>query len=256
MSGSKLKIDLRRNKILEILRANGKVYVTELSDILNASAVTIRTDLSALEKDGQLIRMSGGAVLPIHKTSDCNVFPKSIQNLKQKQIIADAVVDLIQDGNTLFINSGTTTQIISEVLKTRKNLNIVTNSLAVAVNLGSVPTFRVILLGGEINSLYGFTYGADTQDQLNLYRADWAILSIDGFSDQGKITTYHTEEAVIDRTMMQRSGKVLIAADSSKIGRTGFSFVSDCDSKVQLVTDCSADVADAIKEKGVAVINV
>ena len=178
--------------------------------------------------------MAGGAVLPNEET---NPTFSPINNREAKQEIATAVADFIQDGNTLFINSGTTTLLVAEALKTKKNLSIVTNSLPIATLLGKVPTFRVILLGGTFNTQYAFTYGTDTQEQLNRYGADWAILSVDGVSPDGDISTCHAEEAIIDRLMITRAKKVLIVADTTKIGRTGFSYVSRCDNKIKILTN-------------------
>lgn len=228
------KIALRRNKILDILHKEKKVYIANLSELLGASLVTIRNDLDVLASQGELVRMAGGAVLP----NDGSEHPRRlINNYEQKREIAESVAELIQDGDTLFINSGTTTLLVAEELKAKKNLSVVTNSVSVATTLGGVPSFRVILLGGTINTQYEFTYGADTQDHLNRYGADWAILSVDGVSSDGDISTCHAEEAIIDRIMIARAKKVLIAADSTKIGRTGFSFVSRCDEKTKILTN-------------------
>lgn len=232
--GSQSKITLRRNAILEILEKEKKVYIADLSKRFGASLVTIRSDLDVLAEEGKLVRMAGGAILP----SDGNgASAPKIVHYEEKRELAVQAAQLIQDGDTLFINSGTTTELISKELKIRKNLNIVTNSLSVATELGTVPSFRVILLGGAINSQYGFTYGADTQDHLNRFSADRAILSIDGISDEGEISTCHAEEAIIDRIMIARAKRVLIVADSTKIGRTGFSYVSHCDAKTQILTN-------------------
>lgn len=238
MAESRLKIDVRRNKILEELRQEGKVFVSRLSESLGATPVTIRNDLAALEKDGYLIRMQGGAVL---SQRPANLFACGAENndsaVAQKREIARAAVSLIEDGDTLFINSGSTTRQIARALREKKNLNIVTNSLAVALDLGNIPGFRVLLLGGEINATYEFTYGGDAQEQLGKYQADWAVLSVDGVSAASGITTHHAEEAIIDRLMIGNSRKVIIAADKSKIGRAGFTRVCDADAKVWLVTD-------------------
>ncbi len=228
------KIGIRRNKILDILRKEKKVYIASLSETLGASLVTIRSDLDALADEGKLVRMAGGAILP---SGEVLAHEHSIENYDQKREIAVATAQLVQDGDTLFLNSGTTTLIVAEELKARKNLSVVTNSLSVATTLGSVPSFRVILLGGSINSQYSFTYGADTQDHLNRFGADWAILSVDGVSPEGEISTCHAEEAIIDRIMIARAKKVLIVADETKIGRTGFSYVSRCDDKIKILTN-------------------
>jgi DeoR/GlpR family transcriptional regulator of sugar metabolism len=230
----KTKINARRKKILELLRKDKKVYIADLSQLLGASLVTIRSDLDALAEQGQLIRMAGGAVLP---NDEHTVSGPTIENQEEKQEIALTASSLINDGDTLFINSGTTTLLFAEALKTKKNLSVVTNSVAIANSLGKIPTFRVILLGGTFNPQFAFTYGADTQEQLNRFGADWAVLSVDGVSADGDISTCHAEEAIIDRIMINRSKKILILADQTKIGRTGFSYVSRCDDKIKILTN-------------------
>lgn len=229
------KIELRRSRILQTLRREGMVSVTRLSEDLGATAVTIRSDLAALEQEGYLMRVQGGAV-PSRETS-----PESdLDNLsyaEEKHAIAAAVAARVRDGDTLFINCGTTSVCVARALKQRKNLSIVTNALAVANELGGVPTFRVLLLGGVVNARYGYTYGSDAQDQLSQYQADWAILSVDGVSPKGGITTYHAEEAILDRMMMDGAKKILITADRSKIGRTGFTRIRDCVPGLWVVTD-------------------
>jgi len=258
MANSNLKIDIRRNKILEYLRQDGRVYVSDLSEKLGATPVTIRTDLAALEKEGHIIRMSGGAVPVVKGTSvSGNVVSNINDNYNEKKAIAQAIAEILNDGDTLFINSGSTTQIVAEELKVRKNLNIVTNSLAVATALGDVPTFCVILLGGEVNPGYGFTYGGDAQEQLGKYQADWAILSVDSVCKDGGITTFHAEEAIIDRIMMNCAETTIIAADKTKIGRSGFSRVCDCNApNIRLVTNFTApeEHIEPLIESGIAVV--
>lgn len=241
MASEKLKIDARRRKILAILNRDGQVRVTELSRELEATPVTIRSDLSALERDGYLERVSGGAVQTVK-----NYYNMEFQQRKQagsavKKRLAAVVSGLIHDGDTLMINSGTTTYEVAVELKKHKNLNIVTNSLSVAVELGAHPTFRVILLGGDINAQYAFTYGTDAQEQLKKYRADYAILSMDGVCPDSGLTTYHAEEALMDRMMLERSQRTIVAAESRKIGREGFSHVCDAAGLGCLVTDSDAD---------------
>lgn len=257
MAGGKLKIEIRRQKILEQLNRTGKVSVIELSAMLDVTPVTIRNDLTELEQEGCLLRVPGGAVqVPVTGNTSGNGFnPNQDTNKIQKEAIAKAVAELVRDGDTLFINSGTTSERIAEALDIRKNLNIVTNALQVALALGNVPSFRVLLIGGEINARYGFTHGGDAQDQLGNYQADWCILSVDGVSAKGGITTHHAEEAIIDRIMSAGAKKTVIAADSTKIGRAGFSRVSAAGTEMLLITDPAADGAalDALREQGMTV---
>ncbi len=255
MADSKLKIDIRRDRILELLRQTGKVQVSELSKELGATPVTIRNDLDALERDGYLVRIQGGALLRARSSDNWSGVGQETSCLEEKQAIARAVVAQIPDGSTLFLNSGTTTHCLAVALKERHSLNVVTNSLAVAMELGKHPTIHVLLLGGEINTQYGFTYGADAEDQLRRYQAGWAILSVDGVSAKGGVTSFHAEETTIDRMMIERAKHVIIAADSTKISRTGFTRICDIGPAVKLVTDpkCSRDSIFELKDLGMQV---
>ncbi len=224
----------RQRSILQELENRERVSVTELSELFCTTEVTIRNDLTSLEQAGKLMRVHGGAVrFPQSQT-------ESTVNLSAKETIALAAAAQIRDGDTLFINSGTTSVCVARALKEKRNLNIVTNSLDVATELGDVSTFRVLLLGGEINARYGFTYGGDAQEQLGRYQANWAILSVDGVSPEGGITTYHAEEAILDRMMILGARGTMIVADSSKIGKAGFTRVQDCEAPLMLVTDAEA----------------
>lgn len=237
MADSKLKIDIRRDRILELLRQKGKVQVSELSKELGATPVTIRNDLDALERDGYLVRIQGGALLRDRSVGDWTGPSQEPVCLEEKQAIARAVVAQIPDGSTLFLNSGTTTHCLAVALKDRRNLNVVTNSLAVAMELGKLPMIHVLLLGGEINAQYGFTYGIDAEEQLRRYQAGWAVLSVDGVSAKGGVTSFHAEETTIDRMMIERSKRVIIAADHTKISRTGFTHICDIGPEVKLLGD-------------------
>ncbi len=250
-----LKIDVRRKKILEILRRDGQVRVSQLSDMLGATVVTIRSDLDALEQDGYLERTQGGAIQTMKNYYNMEFQRRKQENMESKKAIAAAAAALVSDGDTLFINSGTTTYFTAVELKQRKNLNVVTNSISVAVELGGLPTFRVILLGGDISAQYSFTYGDDVKEQLSRYRANWAILSVDGVNPGTGITTYHAEESVIDRIMVERAQTPVIVADSSKLGRESFSRISPLAGGTVLVTDRAADpvLLARIKEEGVDV---
>lgn len=243
MTGSK-KSQERKKKILEILNRDGTVKVVSLSEILNATVVTIRSDLVALEKEDYLQRTSGGAVLTIKNLYKVDLQQRRQENYKQKKAIAGQAASLIQDGDTIIINSGTTSFFTACELKKRKNLNVVTNSLEIALELGGIPTFRVVLLGGEINAQYSFSYGNDAIEQLRKYKADWTILSIDGICANVGLTTCHPEESLVDRTMIDRARKTMVVADSTKMGREGFAFVSTLSEKTVWITDWCVNEKD------------
>ena len=227
--------------------------VSDLSRELGASVVTIRTDLDSLEQDGYLERVQGGAIQKARVNADWLEL-ESRQDAEKRRIAEEAARHL-KDGSTLFINSGTTTRHLAVALKQHKSLNVVTNSLAVSMELGNIPSIHVILLGGEINTQYAFTYGEDAREQLKHYQADWAVLSIDGISDPAGVTTFHAEEAVVDRMMMDRARKTMIIADYTKVGRAGFPCLHRLDGTLELVTDekCSRTEVKKLEAKGVKV---
>ena len=253
-----LKIDVRRKKILELLANEGRVHVSSLSKLLGATVVTIRNDLTELEKSGQLERIQGGAIQTKKAYYNLEFEQRKQENKLNKKAIANAATSLIDNGETIFINSGTTTYYTAIALKAYKNLNIVTNSIFIALELGDVPTFRVILLGGEINSQYFFTYGNDAQEQLSMYKADKVILSMDGIGLDTGLTTYHAEEAVIGRLMMERARQTIIVADSTKLNHESFYSVVPLVRDSYWITDANAKKHERLQEdflaKGVTVV--
>lgn len=256
MADGTLKIDERRRRILELLRHEGRVRVTRLSEQLGTTAVTIRSDLGALEREGYLERVQGGAIQSVKNFYNMDFQHRKQERMEEKKRIATAAAGLIGDGDTLMINSGTTTYFTAAELKKRKNLNIVTNSLSVAIELGDVPTFRVILLGGEVNAQYSFSCGEDAKQQLMRYKADYAVLSVDGICPRGGVTTYHAEERMVDVLMMDRADRTLIVADSSKLGRESFSHVCALDQVGAWVTDGGAGgpLLDDVRAAGVDIV--
>ena len=254
MADNKLKIDIRRGKIMETLRREGKVQVSDLSRELGVTRVTVRNDLDALEQEGYLERIQGGAIL-----KNQTAMPGWGGNCaEEKQAIAEAAARWIEDGNTLFLNSGTTTRYVAAALKKHKNINVVTNSLTAAMELGAVPSVHALLLGGEINTQYAFTYGGDAQEQLRHYQADWAIMAVDGISSHSGVTSFHADEATINRMMLERAKHVLIVADHTKIGRAGFAHLCDAGPNVKLITGRESDAAAVaeLEELGLEIIIV
>ena len=242
MSNSKQEIEARRGKILDILNEKGKVSVSGLSNQFSVTPVTIRNDLNILEKDGKLIRRQGGAVSVTDIRGD-SALPKNakINCLDEKRAIASEIVKMIQPAATVFINSGTTTLVLAEALKAIPRLMVLTNSVAIATELSTKSSFEVVLLGGAMNVQYGFMYGGDAQEQLKKYQADWCILSADGISMNSGVTTYHPEEAAVNKIMFSKARRRIIAADHTKIGRDGFSSICEIGPDFELITDSYAN---------------
>ena len=252
MGATELKIDARRQKILELLSRTGRVFVAELSREFGTTAATIRTDLDALERAGELERVQGGAIAKPKMARR----ESATERLPEKQAIGAAAAALIRDGDTLFMNSGTTTTEVAYAIRQHRKLNIVTNSVAIASELSEVPTFRVILLGGSLSTQYGFTYGGDAQEQLMKYQADHAIVSIDGVSREEGISTYHADEAILVRLMTERAKSTVVVADHTKIGRAGFTRICPLENVDILVTDsaCPREATAPLERDGLTIL--
>ncbi len=239
--------DDRRKKILELLNRDGSVKVSHLSKLFDISEVTIRTDLADMEYKGLLTRVHGGAVSSYKPYYSMSLNQRMSTNQEQKEVIAAKIAEMIEDNDTIMLNSGTTTLLVFRALPQNLNLSIVTNSISIALEGTSNPNFNIILLGGLINSKYQFTFGDDAIRQLKSYHADKLILSVDGIDTEHGFSTYYDKEAEIDRIMLQQSSVNIVAADHSKFDRCAFTKISDLAVADYIVTD--SDVPPALKSK-------
>ena len=257
MAKQKLKIDERRKSIAEYVSQRGEVRVSELSERYGTTGVTIRNDLAALEASGYLKRVSGGAIHNANNFYNLNFIQRNQHNAELKSEVGKNVASYIKDGETIFINSGATTYYTAVALKERKNLSVVTNSITIAIELEAHRGFRVVLLGGRLNPQYAFTYGSDALEQLNKYKADVAILSIDGTHPNSRFTTYHPEEAIIDQVMISQSRRCIIASDYTKIGHESFTQVSGVPDSALIVTNKCIDphVVAKFKKNGFNIVS-
>lgn len=232
-----MELNERKQKILELLEENGSVTVTELSKQFDISEVTVRTYLTDLESKGLLSRVHGGAISSYKPYYSMNLNQRLNTNQTEKKKIAEKIAQMIDDRDTVMLNSGTTTLLVFRSLPTNYNLNIVTNSVAIALEAADIPNFNVCLIGGYINAKYQFTYGDDATEQLKKYHADKLILSVDGIDAQNGFSTYYDKESAVDRTMIEQSEVCIIAADTTKFERTAFAKISPLDVADIIVTN-------------------
>ena len=237
----------RRTAIMEILKKDDEVKVSRLAEIFGISGVTIRGDLSEMERAGLLRRTHGGAVSTRKAYYNMSLSDRMKVNRDEKIRIAKACAALIKDGDTLMIDSGTTTRYLAIELAERNCLTIVTNAMLIAEEFVYNNSVNVILLGGNMDLLYQYTYGNDTIAQLSKYRADKTVIAADGFSVDHGLTTYHHQEADVSRCMIERANTVIAVADHSKIGKEGFSRIAPFESVDILVTDRYPDTMSELE---------
>jgi len=254
--------DQRKARIVELLNENGEVKVSALSKMFNISEVTIRFDLEALENEGLLSRVYGGAVSSGKLYHEMDLKQRFMANEAEKKAIAEQIASMINNNDTIMMNAGTTLTYVLRALKgtgrKKKNISLVTNSIQTALEASSYQGFNVTLLGGYIDSKYQFTYGSDVIQQLSNYHADKLILSVDGINCDAGYTLYYSHETDVTRTMMSRSATTIVAADCSKIGRIAFANAAPLDKADYIVTNEAApkDYVEAIRERGVNVVLV
>jgi len=251
-----MALNERKQKILEILEKNGAVKVTELSKTLGTSEVTIRNYLADMESKGLLSRVHGGAMSSYKPYYSMNFSQRLETNQNEKSAIAKKIASMIEQNDTIMLNSGTTTLLVFRSLPMSYNLNIVTNSISIALEASDNPNFNVILVGGAVNTKYQFTFGTDAVAQLKNYHADKLILSVDGIDSSKGFTTYYDKEAEIDRTMIAQSEKCIVAADFSKFDRAAFAKISDHTVADYIVTnkDVSSEMLTKFSASGTDII--
>ena len=248
--------DDRKQQILNMIQANGNVKVYELSKLFGVSEVTIRTDLADMESKGLLSRIHGGAISSYKPYYSMNLNQRLEANQSAKVEIAQRISQLISPNDTIMLNSGTTTLLAFRKFPVEYNLNIVTNSVSIALEASSNPNYNVVLIGGAVNTKYQFTFGADAVEQLKKYYADKLILSVDGVDVSSGFTTYYDKEADIARTMIERSHTRIIAADNSKFKHSAFVKISDLSVADHIVTNsrCDKSFLKELREYGIEVI--
>jgi DeoR family transcriptional regulator of aga operon len=235
----------RRMKILELINLKGQVRVNDLSQIYNVSEVTIRNDLTQLEKKGLLIKTRGGGLKTQRVGIDQKINEKAKINYKEKQAIGKKASEIIKDDDTIIVDSGTTTLEIVKNLNSIKNLTVITNSLNIASHLVN-EEIKVILLGGMLRHNSLSLIGSIAENSIKNFYCDKLFIGVDGIDSQYGISTPNSEEAYLNRLMIEISKEVIIVTDSSKFKRRSFAFIAPM-SEVDIVITDSKIPEDELK---------
>ena len=239
-----LTID-RRVKILDLINTNGQVSVKELNKRFNVSEVTIRNDLSHLEKKGLLIKTRGGGLKIQRVGIDQQLNEKAKIYSKEKQAIGKKAAEIIKDNDTILLDSGTTTVEVARKLGKINNLTVITNALNIANQLIR-DEIKVILLGGILRSKSLSLIGSIGENSIKNFYCDKCFIGVDGIDSQSGIYTPNPEEANLNRLMIEASKEVIIVTDSSKFKRKSFAFIAPI-SKVQMIITDSRIPEDELK---------
>jgi DeoR family transcriptional regulator of aga operon len=230
----------RLSSILETLSRDGSVAVTELADGLGVSVSTIRRDLELLDEQRLLSRTHGGAVARA-VSYELPLRYKAARHEDEKRRIGQAAEALVPERATVGLTGGTTTAEVARALAARQGLTVVTNALNIASELAVRPNLKLVVPGGvarpESYELVG-PLGEANIAGLNL---DFAFVGVDGISVEAGCTTHHEVEAHTNRALIERARRVVVVADSSKLGAVAFARICTLSEIDELITDKAAD---------------
>jgi DeoR family transcriptional regulator of aga operon len=257
-NGSDMLIDERRQHMLAKIEREGRALVSELSEELGISRITIRKDLDYLESKGLLQRTHGGA-LPTQGSAllDPSLREKEQKQLKEKQRIAVAAASLVEEGLCILLDSGTTTTAIARELRRFSHLTIITNAVNIASELAGTD-FEVILTGGTLRKNSFSLVGPLAEDVLSAMHADILFLGVDGFDTKVGLSTPNLLESRVNRAMVNAATRVVAVCDSTKFSRRSLALIVPPAAIHTVITDDQLDdeEAETLKSAGIEVIRV
>jgi len=227
----------RRAKIIDEIEQKGVVKVKDLSNLFGVSEVTIRNDLVQLEKKNILVRAHGGAMKFQRVGVDFELDVKSKKHLIEKQKIGKKAADLIKDGDTIILDSGTTTLQIAKYVSHINDLTVITNSLNIAGQLVDNRNVKVIVPGGNLRRKSLSLIGSIAENSIKNYYCDKVFLGVDGIDTNYGISTPNSEEAHLNNIMINISREVIVVTDSSKFLRKSFAFIAPLSKINTIITD-------------------
>lgn len=244
----------RRKQILQRINDKGEVLINELSKEFEVSEVTIRNDLKQLEQKRVLVRARGGAMKMNNNVSlDQQISEKDKINFIEKAAIGKKAAELVKEGDTMIMDSGTTTAEIVKNLSGFNELTIITNALNIVNQLILLPNIKVIIPGGYLRRTSMSLVGPLAEKNFNKFYVDKVFLGVDGFDIHQGIFTPIFEEAYLNEIMIQVAREVILVADSSKFKRKSLAFIGPTNVIDTIVTDSGITNEDKRKLEDVGI---
>ncbi len=250
----------RHNLILETLMKHESIPVSNLSMLLDVSAVTIRKDLSELEKNSKLYRSHGRAILIDPYINNRSIIEKENLARHEKAQIGQLASSLITKDDSIIIASGTTVLAMARCIKPIHRLTVISASLKVSELLGANEAIDLIQLGGTLRTSSLSVVGKYAENALQGFSCSKLFIGVDGIDLDFGITTTDMRESDLNRAMMRTAQKTIVLADSSKFRRRGFSKIADIEDIDVIITDSNIPdkIAQTIEDRGIEikVVNV
>lgn len=243
---------------MELLDGQERVTVEELVERFGVSAVTIRGDLDSLAEIGAVVRSHGGALRRVDAPEDVPIAVKETLHHAEKVRIGHAAAQMIADGETIMLDSGTTTLEIARQIRYVKfrSLNVITNALNIAMELAALPHVRLIMIGGILRQRSYSLAGPPAELTVKGLHADRLYLGVDGIDPEIGVMTPDVLEAQLNAQMIHISREVVVVADSSKFQRRSLSIIAKLDAVHKVITDSGTppETLEALQARGVEVI--
>jgi DeoR family transcriptional regulator, aga operon transcriptional repressor len=244
--------------VLDLVDQDGQVTVGDLVKRFAISAVTVRSDLDALASIGAVVRSHGGAVRRLELTQDYPLRTKETLHRDEKSRIGKAAAELVRAGETIILDSGTTTAEIAQQLKKMKvqSLTVITNALNIGMELADVPEISLIMIGGLLRPVSRSFVGPQAEAMMNEFHADRLFLAVDGFDLENGPSTPDVLEAQLNNVMIRSAREVNVVTDFSKLGRRSVSRIGPYNRIRRLITDSRAprEFTEELRRRGIEVI--
>ena len=246
----------RRALILDLIAKHGEISVADVSHRVGVSEMTTRRDLATLEKRGALVRLHGRAVAPVSRSYEPPLEVRRDHAPFAKERIGRAAAHLIAEGETVILDTGTTTCEVARALVGRRNITVLTTSLVIAELLADEPGIRVMLPGGVIRRGERSLVGDLAVQSFGQFRFDTVVLGVGGIDVEVGLTEYNLEDAQVKRAAIATGRRLIVVADASKLGRVAFARICPLGRVDVLVTDDSAppDTLAALEAAGLEVL--
>lgn len=249
----------RREQIIQRLRQQGSVQVNDLSDFFGVSTVTIRNDLTFLEKQGIALRAYGGALIYASGTPaviEASMKEKSQRHIVSKRNIASIAVKLIQPGHRIILDSGTTTCEIARQLRQHQEIIVMTNGINVANVLLEAEGVALMTTGGHLRRQSLSFYGTQAEQALQNYHFDLLFLGVDAIDPERGISTHYEEEARLNRVMCHTATRIIAVTDSSKFNQLSLHKIIDTHRIHTIITDdhIPGDNLRLLRSRGIEVL--
>ena len=254
-----MDVHKRRSFIADRVTSSGEVEFAVLAETLGVSEMTIRRDIEFLESEGVLRRILGGAISLQGTSAEPSFDSRASASAREKEHIAEAVVDLLVPGETVLLDSGSTVlSVAREIRKRGLELTVVTPSALAGLELSDSPGVTVYLIGGLLRPHELSLIGPETISAIERFNCDTYVMGVAGVDAIGGISEYHYEEAHVKEAGMKVATRVIVAADQTKLGRSALVKIADLSDISILVSDApkrNRTVAAAIR-LGVQVVSV